>query len=84
MCFFCRYCSRSARIKKLIWRKLAGVPKNLVKGPFPDPVSHFGALGGHFGFQGYPPFLIEGVLVKKNLFSEICLLTFPKHKKGKC
>ena len=34
---------RSARIKKLILRKLTGAPKNLGVDTFPDPVSHFGA-----------------------------------------
>ena len=32
---------RSARIKKLIWRKLLRTPKNLGVHPFPDPVNHF-------------------------------------------
>merc|ERR1711942_614120 len=34
---------RSARIKKLILRKLLRMPKNLRVDTFPDPVSHFGA-----------------------------------------
>ena len=34
---------RSARIKKLIQRKLTGTPKNLGVDTFPDPLRHFGA-----------------------------------------
>ena len=34
---------RSARIKKLIQRKLLRMPKNLGVDTFPDPVAHFGA-----------------------------------------
>merc|ERR1711954_400716 len=34
---------RSARIKKLILRKLTGSPKNLGVDTFPDPLRHFGA-----------------------------------------
>ena len=34
---------RSARIKKLIKRKLLRMPKNLGVDTFPDPVGHFGA-----------------------------------------
>ena len=34
---------RSARIKKLIQRKLLGAPKNLGVDILPDPVGHFGA-----------------------------------------
>ena len=34
---------RSARIKKLIQRKLTTAPKNLGLDPFSDPVGHFGA-----------------------------------------
>ena len=34
---------RSARIKKLIWRKLLRMPKNLGVDTFLDPVGHFGA-----------------------------------------
>ena len=34
---------RSARIKKLIQRKLTGTPKNLGVDTFPDPLCHFGA-----------------------------------------
>ena len=34
---------RSARIKKLILRKLLRMPKNLGVDTFPDPVRHFGA-----------------------------------------
>ena len=41
---------RSARIKKLIQRKLTGVPQNLWVNPFPDRVGHFGPPGGHIGF----------------------------------
>ena len=44
--------TRSARIKKLILRKLLETAYNLGLDPFPDPVGHFGASGGHFGFQG--------------------------------
>ena len=40
---------RSARITKPILRKLFGAPDNLGWDPFPDPVGHFGAPGGHFG-----------------------------------
>ena len=28
------------------------MPKNLGVDTFPDPVGHFGAPGGHFGFRG--------------------------------
>ena len=34
---------RSAWIKKLIYQKLTGTPKNLKVDTFPDPVGHFGA-----------------------------------------
>ena len=34
---------RSARIKKLILRKLFGVANSLGIDPFPDPIDHFGA-----------------------------------------
>ena len=34
---------RIAPIKKLIYRKLTGVPNNLGLDPFADPVGHFGA-----------------------------------------
>ena len=37
------YHRRSARIKKLIQRKLTGTPKNLGVDTFPDPLCHFGA-----------------------------------------
>ena len=40
---------RSARIKKLIVRKLTGVPKNHGVHPFLDPVGHFGAPWQPFG-----------------------------------
>ena len=40
---------RSARIKKLIVRKLTGVPKNHGVPPFLDPVGHFGAPWQPFG-----------------------------------
>ena len=39
---------RSARIKKLILRKLLRMPKNLGGDAFPDPVGHFGAPGQPF------------------------------------
>ena len=53
---------RSTRIKKLILRKLTGVPINLGVDHSPDPV-------GHFGFCRCSMFLIEEVLRSKNLFS---------------
>ena len=40
---------RSARIKKLIVRKLTGAPKNHGVHPFLDPVGHFGAPWQPFG-----------------------------------
>ena len=43
---------RSARIKKLVLKKLIRAPNNLGLDPFPDPIGHFGAPGGHFGFRG--------------------------------
>ena len=43
---------QSARIKKLIWQKLTGAPNNLGLDTFPNPVGHFGAPGGHFGYSG--------------------------------
>ena len=41
---------RNAQIKKLILRKLLRKPKNLGVDTFPDPVGHFEAPGGRFGF----------------------------------
>ena len=64
---------RSARIKKLNLLKLLRTPKKLGVNTFPNHLGHFGAPGGHYGFQGYPPFLIEGVLGSRNLISESCL-----------
>ena len=54
-------CDRGNREKKKRLMKI--VAKNLGVDTFPNPVDHFGIPGGHFRFQGYPPFLIEGVLV---------------------
>ena len=43
----------SAWIKKLIWRKLKGVPKNRGEGTFQDPFSHFlGPLVVILDFEG--------------------------------
>ena len=58
---------RSARIKKLIWRKLTGAPQNLGVDPFPDPVGHFGAPWRPFWIFEV---LIEGMIKSKNLFRE--------------
>ena len=41
---------RSARIKKLIWQKWLEMANNLGLDPSSDPVGHFGATWGHFGF----------------------------------
>ena len=53
---------RSARIKKLILRKLTGAPKNPGLDPLPDHVGHFGALWWQFwNFE----VLIEGMIESK-------------------
>ena len=41
---------RSAWIKKHIYQKLMGAPKTLWVVTFPDPINHFGAPSGDFGF----------------------------------
>ena len=58
---------RSARIKKLILRKLMGEPKNLGVNHFPDPFGHFEAPWWPFWIFEV---LIEGMIESKNLFSE--------------
>ena len=58
---------RSALIKKLIYLKLMGMPKNLGVDLFPDPVGHFGAPWQPFWiFEVF----IEGIIDSKNFFSE--------------
>ena len=58
---------RSARIKKLIWRKWFETVNNLGLDPFPDPVGHFGAPWRPFCISRP---LIGRVLGSKTLFSE--------------
>ena len=58
---------RSARIKKLIYRKLTGAPQNLGVDPYPVPVGHFGAPWRPFWIFEV---LIEGMIESKKLFSE--------------
>ena len=58
---------RSARIKKLIQRKLTGAPQNLGVDPFPVPVGHFGAPWRPFWIFEV---LIEGMVKQRNLFCE--------------
>ena len=61
---------RSARIKKIILRKLLRTPKNLGI----DPVDHFGAPGGHFGFCRWwtsAPFAARLVLLYKKVWTPI-------------
>ena len=43
---------RSVRIQKLILRKLAGAPKNIGVGTFPDPVRHLGPLAAILDLPG--------------------------------
>ena len=38
----------ATRIKNLLKPKLYTAPSKLLLGPFPDPISHFGAPGGEF------------------------------------
>ena len=58
---------RSARIKKLISRKLTGAPKILGVDHFQDPVGHFEAPWWPFWIFEV---LIEGMIKSKNLFSK--------------
>ena len=57
----------SARIKKLIKRKLTGAAKDLGVDHFQDPIGHFKAPSWLFWIFEV---LIEGMMESKNLFSE--------------
>ena len=59
---------RSARIKKLIKRKLTGVPKNLGVHPLPDFAGHFGTLWWQFWIFEV---VIEGVLGSKTYLEKV-------------
>ena len=57
-------------IKKLIWQKLTGAPKNLGVHPFPNSVGHFGVPQWSFCiFEA----LKEGMIESKHLFCKSCL-----------
>ena len=60
---------RSARIKKLILRKLLRMPKNLGVDTFPDPVGLFGAPWRPFWILEV---LQEGMIESKSLFYGSC------------